>query len=163
MCPQFSGSPYAACSEETQIEQLYREMIEGWNQRDSKKMAAAFDDDGLIIGFDGTLHRGAKDIEESVGQIFRDHPTPPYLTKIKSVRFLSPDVAQLEAMAGMIPPHKTELDPKLNAFQIMTAVRRSRQWFIAHFQNTPAQLHGRPEAVVAMTQEILAHNPNHIE
>jgi uncharacterized protein (TIGR02246 family) len=156
MCPQFSGSSYAG-SEEAPIEQLYRDMIEAWNQRDSKKMAAAFDADAFIIGFDGTQHRGAKDFEDSVGQIFLHHVTPPYLSKIKSVRFLTADVAQLEAIVGMIPPQKTELDPKLHALQVMTAVRRSRQWVIVHFQSTPAQFHGRPELAAAMTQEILDH------
>jgi len=125
-------------------------------------LASAFDADGLMVGFDGTLHRGAKEIEDSMGQIFRQHPTPPYMTKVKSVRFLSQDVAQLEALVGMIPPQKTELDPKLNAFQVMTAVRRAKQWAMAHFQTTPAHSHGRPEAVAAMTQEILANNVNNI-
>lgn len=156
MCPQFSGSPYATGSEESQIQKLYLSVIEGWNQRDSKKMAAGFDADGLIIGFDGTHHAGSKEIEESVGQIFHDHVTPPYLVKVKRIWFLTPDVAQLEAIVGMIPPQKKEIDPKLHAFQVMTAVRRSGRWTIVHFQNTPAQLHGRPAEVEAMTQELLA-------
>lgn len=155
MCPQSSGSPYAASTEEAQIEKLYLSMIEGWNQRDSQKMAAAFDDEGLIIGFDGTHHCGAQDIEESIGRIFHDHATPLYLIKVKSIRFLTADVAQLEAIAGMIPPGKKELDPKLNAFQVMTAIRRSRRWVIAHLQNTPAQLQGQPEAVEALSQALL--------
>ncbi|WP_141730983.1 SgcJ/EcaC family oxidoreductase [Oligoflexus tunisiensis] len=156
MCPQYSGSPYAVGTEEAQIEKLYQSMIEGWNQRDAIKLAAAFADDGLIIGFDGTHHHGARDIEESIGTIFRDHPTPPFLFKVKDIRFLTPDVAQLEAIVGMVPPGQKELNPALNAFQMMTAVRRERRWVIACFQNTPAQLHGRPEALDAMTQEILA-------
>ncbi|MDQ3232423.1 MAG: SgcJ/EcaC family oxidoreductase [Pseudobdellovibrionaceae bacterium] len=160
MCPQFSGSPYGASSDEAQIEKLYLSVIEGWNQRDSKKLAAPFEADGLIIGFDGTHHCGARAIEDSVGQIFRDHAPPPFLAKVKSIRFLTPDVAQLEAIVGMIPPQKTEIDPKLNAYQIMTAVRRSKQWMVAHFQNTPAQLHGQPEAIQLMTLEILQNKIN---
>jgi uncharacterized protein (TIGR02246 family) len=162
MCPQYSGSPHAG-SEEAQIVKLYQSMIAAWNQRDATRMATAFADDGLIIGFDGTHHNGARDIEESIGAIFRDHPTPHFLHKVKDVRFLTPDVAQLEAIVGMVPPDEQELNPALNAFQVMTAVRRERRWEIAHFQNTPAQLHGRPEAVKAMTQEILAENPNKIK
>jgi uncharacterized protein (TIGR02246 family) len=162
MCPQYSGSPHAG-NEEVRIIKLYQSMIAGWNQRDATRMAAAFADDGLIIGFDGTHHQGARDIEESIGAIFHDHPTPPFLYKVKSVRFLTPDVAQLEAIVGMVPPGGTELNPALNAFQIMTAVRRAQRWEIAHFQNTPAQLHGRPEAVAAMTQEILIENSNKIK
>lgn len=160
MCPQSSGSPYAANTDEAQIEKLYLSMIEGWNHRDSQKMAAAFDDEGIIIGFDGTHHNGAEDIEESVGRIFRDHATPPFLIKVKSIRMLTADVAQLEAIVGMIPPGKEELDPGLHAYQVMTAVRRPRRWMIAHLQNTPAQLHGRPKDVEALSQELLAEKYN---
>lgn len=155
MCPQSSGSPYAAAIEEAHVEKLYLNMIEGWNQRDAQKLASAFDDEGIIIGFDGTHHCGAQDIEESIGLIFRDHAPPPFLIKVKSIRLLTKDVAQLEAIVGMIPPGKEELDPQLTAFQVMTAVRRSRRWVIAHLQNTPVQLHGRPEAVNALSQELL--------
>jgi uncharacterized protein (TIGR02246 family) len=160
MCPQSSGSPYPASAEEAQIEKLYLSMIEGWNQRDAQKLAAAFDDDGMIIGFDGTHHSGAQDIEESIARIFRDHATPPFLIKVKSIRMLTADVAQLEAIVGMIPPGKEELDPKLHAFQVMTAVKRMRRWMIKHLQNTPAQLHGQPGALDALSQELLAEKCN---
>ncbi len=155
MCPQSSGSPYAAQIEETQVEKLYLSMIEAWNQRDSQKVAAAFDDEGIIIGFDGTHHCGAQDIEESISLILRDHEPPTFLIKVKSIRFLTKDVAQLEAIVDMIPPGEKERDSKLNAFQVMTAVRRSRRWMIAHLQNTPAHLHGQPEGLKSLNQELL--------
>jgi uncharacterized protein (TIGR02246 family) len=155
MCPQFSGSPYAASTEEAQIEKLYRDMIEGWNQRDAQKMVASFDDEAVIIGYDGSHHQGAHAMEEAMSQIFHDHLTPPYLAKVKRIRFLTRDVAQLEAIVGMIPPGKEELDPRLNAWQVITAIRKGRLWRIVHFQNTPAQFHGRPQAVEAMSRELL--------
>lgn len=154
MCPQFSGSPYAASTDEVQIEKLYRDMMEGWNQRDAQKMVAAFDDEAIIIGYDGS-HRGAREMEETMKQIFHSHKTPPYLAKVKRIRFLTRDVAQLEAIVGMIPPGKEEIDPRLNAWQVMTAVRKGHIWRIVHFQNTPAQLHGRPQTVETMTHELL--------
>jgi uncharacterized protein (TIGR02246 family) len=162
MCPQSSGSPYAAHTETAQIEKLYLRMIEAWNQRDSQKMAAAFDDEGLIIGLDGTHHCGALDIEESIGRVFRDHATPHFLTTVKSIRFLTADVAQLEAVVGMITPGKEELDPKLNAYQVMTAVCRSRRWVIALLQDTRAQLLGRPEGVEALSRGLLSENSNNL-
>lgn len=154
MCPQSSGSPYLANSDEDRIHKLYQSVIDGWNQRDARKMAAGFDQDGLLIGFDGTHHRGPDHIIGSVGQIFKDHLTPPFVTRVKALRLLTADVAILEAIVGMVPHGKTELDPKLNAFQVMTAVRKGSQWHVALFQNTPAQLHGRPEEVDAMTHDL---------
>ncbi len=152
MCPQSSGSPYAAQIEETQVEKLFLSMIEAWNQRDSQKVAAAFDDEGIIIGLDGTHLCGAQEIEESIGLILRDHAPPTFLIQVKSIRFLTKDVAQLEAIVGMIPPGDEERNSKLEAFQVMTAVRRSRRWMIAHLQNTPVQQHGRPEVLNALSQ-----------
>jgi hypothetical protein len=38
--------------------------------------------------------------------------------------------------------------------QTLIAVKRDGQWRIVLFQNTPAQLHGRPELVQAMTEEL---------
>jgi hypothetical protein len=54
----------------------------------------------------------------------------------------------------MVPPSQSDLDPKLNAIQTLIAVRRDGQWRIVLFQNTPAQLHGRPELVQEMTEEL---------
>ena len=68
---------------------------------------------------------------------------------------LTTDVAIIRAIAGMVPAGKTELEPKLHAVQRLTAVsRRPGEWSIALFQTTPAQLHGRPEAVAALTAEL---------
>ncbi len=36
------------------------------------------------------------------------------------------------------------------------AVRRDSAWRIALFQNTPAQLHGRPDLANALTEELRA-------
>ena len=36
----------------------------------------------------------------------------------------------------------------------MTAERRDGQWRIVYYQNTPAAYHGRPELVVALTDEL---------
>lgn len=154
MCPQTSGSPHLSSSEEAQIQKLYQSVIDGWNHRDSRQMAAGFDPEGFIIGFDGTHHFGQKAIEAEIGRIFADHPTPPFIVKIKRIRFLTQDVAQLEAMVGMIPPEHHDLDPKLHAYQVLTAVRKGGHWTVAHFQNTPAQLHGRPEEVASITREL---------
>jgi uncharacterized protein (TIGR02246 family) len=87
-------------------------------------------------------------------RIFADHPTAPYVSKVKSVRFLSPEVALLRAIVGMIPPAQSDLDPNLNALQTLIASKRNGQWRIELFQNTPAQFHGRPELVQEMTEEL---------
>jgi hypothetical protein len=43
-----------------------------------------------------------------------------------------------------------------NAVQLLLAIRDDSGWRAAAFQNTPARLDGRPEAVEAMTEELRA-------
>ena len=46
-----------------------------------------------------------------------------------------------------------------NAIQTLIAKRGDDGWWIAVFQNTPAQYHGRPEAAEALTSELRALLP----
>lgn len=72
----------------------------------------------------------------------------------REVRRLGPDAALLRALAGMLPPGSTELDPATNAHQTIVAERQGEAWRITLFQNTPAQYHGRPHLVEQDTAEL---------
>ena len=133
---------------------LYREIMDAWNSRDGDTFARPFLDDGEIVGFDGSQHAGPAAIATELNRVFADHPTPPYVVKVRGVRPLGPDAALLRAVAGMVPPGGSDLDPALNAVQTLVATRRDGAWRIALFQNTPAQFHGRPELVESLTDEL---------
>jgi hypothetical protein len=45
-------------------------------------------------------------------------------------------------------------EPKLNAMQSLVAEPRAGDWRIVLYQNTPAQLHGRPELVESLTEAL---------
>lgn len=47
-----------------------------------------------------------------------------------------------------------EIEPKLNATQTLVATKTASGWQVMLFQNTPAQLHGRPDLVEQMTKEL---------
>jgi uncharacterized protein (TIGR02246 family) len=145
---------HSPSTDETEVRALYKQLIEGWNKRSSDAMAETFAEDGEIIGFDGSNFSGREDIALHLQQVFADHPTAPYVGKVVGVRFLSPEVAVLRAIAGMVPLGKKDLEPKLNAHHTLVAVKLTGKWRIALFQNTPAQFHGRPELVEKMTEEL---------
>ena len=108
-----------------------------------------------MVGFDGTtIDGGPLQIEAHLAQIFRDHPTANYVSKVSWIRLLGDDVGLLQAFAGMVPPGKTEINPAVNAVQTMVAVQRNANWCVGHFQNTPAAFHGRPEAVADLIREL---------
>jgi uncharacterized protein (TIGR02246 family) len=139
---------------ERDIVALYAGILSGWNRRDATAMAAGFAVDGSLVGFDGSSVEGRAAIAAHLTPIFANHPTPPFTAKVREVRVLTPDSALLRAIAGMVPPGKKELSPALNAVQTLVAVRRDGRWWAAHFQNTPAAFHGRPEEVEAFTEEL---------
>jgi uncharacterized protein (TIGR02246 family) len=147
-------SEYSPSTDETEIRALYQQLLEGWNKRSADAMAEPFAEDGEVIGFDGSQLVGRADITSHLQQIFADHPTPPYVGKVRGVRLLGPEVAVLRAVAGMVPIGKTDLDPNLNTHHTIVAVKREGKWRIALFQNTPAQFHGRPELVQKLTEEL---------
>ena len=119
-------------------------------------MAELFTEDGESIGFDGSQSLGRDEIFAHLKPIFENHPTAPYITKVKSVRFLGTDTALLRAIAGMVPHLQSELNPELNSHHTLVLVKIVDQWRIQLFQNTPAQFHGRPELVKQMTEELKA-------
>lgn len=89
--------------------------------------------------------------------IFAHHPTPAYVAKVREVRFLSPKVAILRAVAGMIPSGSTELLPALHTIHTLVALCvGDHQWQGTLFQSTPAAWHGRPEDSAALTAELTA-------
>ena len=139
---------------ESAIRDLYLQLLAGWNKRNADEFAALFEEEGHCVGFDGSSMNGRAEIRSHLHQIFADHPTAAYIEKIREMRFLTPDVAVLRAVVGMVPPGQSNLNPAANAIQTIIAVKHEDQWRIALFQNTPAQFHGRPELAEALTEEL---------
>ncbi|CCQ44958.1 conserved hypothetical protein [Pseudarthrobacter siccitolerans] len=141
-------------SELTEVRGLYEALIGAWNRRDARAMADCFRKGGLQIGFDGSTATGPDEIFRHLDPIFKGHATATYVTKVREVRRLAPDTALLTAIAGLVPPGRVDISPATNAHQTLVAVREDGVWGIELFQNTPAQFHGRPELVNAMTAEL---------
>ncbi|MGY1718857.1 MULTISPECIES: SgcJ/EcaC family oxidoreductase [unclassified Blastococcus] len=145
----------AAHPQDAQIQALYAEFIDGWNRRSGAAVAAGFADDGDIIGFDGSHHRGRLSIAADLRQVFTSQQTPAYVAVVRSVRPVGEGVAMLTAHAGMIPAGAGDLDPELNAVHTMIAVDDGRgRWRISLFQVTPAAWPQHPEAREALTDEL---------
>lgn len=136
------------------VERLYHELIESWDKMKARDYANLFAEDATVIGFDGSTMNDRKEIFDHISAVFNNHKTGKYVTIIKHVRFLSPDIAVLQAITGLVPAGKDDLEPKTNAIQTMVAEKEEDEWHIALFQNTPAQFHGRPELAEDMTREL---------
>jgi uncharacterized protein (TIGR02246 family) len=141
-------------TDEKEVGLLYQELLKRWNNRRASEMTDLFAEDGNLVGFDGSQINGRSEARTVLSQIFANHQTAAYLGIIKEVRLLSPDVAILRAVAGMVPPGESDINPEVNAVQTLVAVKQQNNWIIALFQNTPAAFHGRPELSERLTEEL---------
>jgi uncharacterized protein (TIGR02246 family) len=135
------------------VQRLYEELLTAWNDRDARRYAALFTEDGCLVGFDGSQVDGSE-VEGHLTPIFADHPTASYVWRVQEVRSLGADAALLRARVGMVPPGQADVNPAVNAVQSLVAVRRDGVWRVALFHNTPAQYHGRPDLADAHTAQM---------
>jgi uncharacterized protein (TIGR02246 family) len=138
------------------VRELYSRLLEAWDKRNARDFALVFAPDANLVGFDGTQKFGQLEIGAHVSEIFTRHQTPKYVTIVREVRSVTPDVAILSAATGLIPPDKDDINPDLNAVQTMVAVKKGDAWKIALFQNTPAALHDRPDDAKKLTDDLRA-------
>ena len=141
-------------TDEKEVGLLYQELLKRWNKRRASEMTDLFAEDGNLVGFDGSQINGRSEARTVLSQIFANHQTAAYLGIVKEVRLLSPDVAILRAVAGMVPPGESDINPEVNAVQTLVAVKQQNKWIIALFQNTPAAFHGHPELSERLTEDL---------
>jgi uncharacterized protein (TIGR02246 family) len=140
--------------ENQSIESLYHDLLGAWDLRDAKKYASLFRTDAEVIGFDGSVMSGAKEIENQLSEIFASHPTATYVAKVRQILPFGKSGAVLSAIAGMVPRGGSDINPNVNAMQTLIAEQIEGRWKIVLFQNTPAALHGRPHLAAQLTQEL---------
>jgi uncharacterized protein (TIGR02246 family) len=143
-------------SDEHEIVDLHRRLLACWNERDAEGYARLFHASGTMVGFDGTTMQGPDVIAEHLGSIFADHTPATYVAVVREVRELGDGAALLRADAVMVPPGADDLEPDLHTVQALVAVGADGARSIAHFQNTPAAFHGRPDDRQVLTDELRA-------
>jgi uncharacterized protein (TIGR02246 family) len=143
-------------AQDQEIVSTYTKLLAAWNAQDAAGMAELFAEGGAQVGFDGSEAQGPRTISQQLAPIFRDHPTKRFVHVIREVRPVTDDVVLLRAIAGMVPRDSLELDESKNVVQSLVVRKEGAGWRVVLFQNTPAKLDGRPEAVAAMSKELSA-------
>ena len=147
----------SSTADETAICALYQQMMEGWNAACGYAFASPFEENGDLVGFDGTYIKGRQEIA-----FFHQHLFDMFLKgsrlvgKVRSVRFLTSDIAVMHAIGGTVMAGQTDLDPERNSVQTLVAVKRNGKWSLAAFQNTRATYIGRPDESQKLTEELQA-------
>jgi len=143
-------------NEDREVRLLYESLLNSWNSGNALAFSELFVADGNVIGFDGSQMNGKKEIAEELSRIFASHRVATYVHVIREVRRLAPSTYMLRAVAGMIPPEKSEINSKVNAIQTLIVQQVEEQFGIVLFQNTPAVFHERPELSKELTDELQA-------
>jgi uncharacterized protein (TIGR02246 family) len=110
--------------DEDAIRALYQQLMDGWNRGSGEAFAATFAEDDELVGFDGTHLKGRQEIASFHQQLFDTYVKGSRLVgKIRSVRFLTPDVAVMHTVGGTIMAGQTDIEPERNSVQILVAKR----------------------------------------
>jgi len=136
------------------VRRLYADILRCWNDRSAGCFAAVFSRSGNLVGFDGSQIDGQEKIENHLSGIFSDHVPARYVGKVREVRMLGQEVVLLRAVAGMIPPNESRINPALNTIHTLVASRQGDRYLAELFQATPAAFHGRPEESEGLTAEL---------
>jgi uncharacterized protein (TIGR02246 family) len=133
--------------DEAAVRALYQQLMEAWNEGSGEAYAAPFAADGDLIGFDGTHFRGRHEIAPFHQRLFDTHLKGTRLVgQVASVRFLSPDVALMHAVGGMVMRGKSAPAPERDSIQTLVATKGGGAWCLAAFHDTRVRPIGRHAA-----------------
>jgi uncharacterized protein (TIGR02246 family) len=126
------------------------------NKGDGELFAFPFEEDGDLVGFDGTHLKGHQQIASFHQQLLQTYVKGSRLVgKIRDVRFLTPTVAIMHAVGGTVMIGQTDIEPDRNSVHTLVFKKRDGdKWCIAAFQNTRVQYIGRPEMSDELTREL---------
>jgi uncharacterized protein (TIGR02246 family) len=142
-----SISDEATRTDETAIRDLYQATMDGWNRGSGSAFAAAWAEDGHLVGFDGTHFTSRAKIAEFHDPLLRTHlKGTRSVGAVTDVQFPAPDVAVLHARGGTIMAGGSRPTPERDSIQTMVAVRREGAWRLLAFQNTRVRPMGRDVA-----------------
>jgi uncharacterized protein (TIGR02246 family) len=116
MNSQTSQLSTSKSDDEADIRELYQQMVDGWNRGSGEGFAAPYAEDRVLVGYDGTYLKGHREMASFDQQIFdRFVKGSRFVWKIRSVRFLTADVALIHAVSGTVMAGQLNIDQERNS------------------------------------------------
>ncbi len=119
-------------------EDVIRERLAGYasavNQRNAAAVADFFADDAALIDVDGLVVRGKEAIGEQFAAGFAEPSVYTLETTADSLRFLTPDVVQVEGTSKLRAPNEPSI---INGFTALV-VHTGNVWQLAEIRDLPA-------------------------
>ena len=125
---------------ESKLQSLVQRVLDAWERGDGRALAAAFAEDGDVILFDGSCLHGRPQIEAVMQHLFDTTlKGTRCLAQVKALRFVTPEVALMQTLGGVVFPEETVIPVERCSIQTFVAVRIRGTWSVASFQNTRMQ------------------------
>src|SRR5438093_11495330 len=136
------------------VRSVYHDLLAAWNRRSGQDFGAQFAEDGEVVGFDGSETKGRAAIASEMQRIFLDHETGRYVGKVRQVRQLTRQIGLLRPVAAVVPAGASDLNPAVKSIQSVVLQKAGGRWLSSLCPNNPARVHGRPEVVNSLTDEL---------
>jgi uncharacterized protein (TIGR02246 family) len=108
--------------------------VDAFEKGDAKAVAAFWAEDGDYVDLDGRHLRGRAAIEDAFKEFFKENKGLKLRIDVKSVRFVTPDVAIEDGTSSVIPPDGTPPNP---AGYTNVHVKKGGQWVLQSVREAP--------------------------
>jgi uncharacterized protein (TIGR02246 family) len=116
-------------ADEKAVRAIHQQMIDAWNTGDGGAFAAPFTVDADFVAFEGTRLKGRHDIASFHQQIFDMVVKGSRIEgEVKFVRFLSPQLAVMHSVVGVILAGQTETSPGRDSMQLYVVANHDGEW-----------------------------------
>lgn len=121
------------------VKQVVASYDDAFNQHDAHAVGALFSDEGDFTNMRGSSKHGRKDIEQNYGNLFAGALKTSHRTDtVKNVRFLTPEIAQIDAdweMTGTKAADGSENPPRKGYLDWVVG-KVNGQWLIIVFHES---------------------------
>jgi uncharacterized protein (TIGR02246 family) len=133
--PRPAAAPAAAAvnPEEKAVRDALAAYVAAYNSRDAAKVAAAFAPEAALVDTAGDATRGVEAIGSEFAAAFEQPTTYTLENTVDQLRFITPDVAQVEGTSRLVSPREATISTR---FVILLA-RQANAWKIIEVRDYP--------------------------
>ncbi|HEY0980761.1 MULTISPECIES: SgcJ/EcaC family oxidoreductase [unclassified Schlesneria] len=116
------------------IKERVEGFVKAYNSHNSDALSGYFTDDATLIDVEGAVIRGKTSIAAQFAEGFAQSSTYKLDSQIESIRYITPDVAQIEGSSSHTAPNEA---PIINRF-VSLVVKKDNVWKLAEIRDLPS-------------------------
>lgn len=128
-----AGAAAPAGASDAAIKERLGGFLKAYNSRNAAGLSDYFTDDATLIDIDGQVVRGKQAIGAQFAAGFAQSSKYVLESTIESIRYITPDVAQLEGTSTLTAPNEA---PIINRFVTLVA-KKDNAWKLAEIRDLP--------------------------